>query len=78
MALGSPLRARPHDDGDGYVLEIDLPFTAKDELDLGRRHDELLVRVGPYRRSITLPDALAHRAVTAARLEAGRLEVSFR
>lgn len=76
MAEGSPLRARP--DGDGYVLEVDLPFTGKDDLDLGRRHDELLVRVGPYRRAITLPDTLAHREVTAARLEAGLLEVSFR
>ncbi|HMG44779.1 MAG TPA: ArsA family ATPase [Acidimicrobiales bacterium] len=76
MHSGAPLRARS--EGDGYVLEIDLPFTGKEELDLGRRHDELLVRVGPYRRAITLPDTLAHREVTGAHLEGGHLEVSFR
>ena len=75
MAKGSPLRARP--DGDGYILEIELPFTGKDELDLGRRDDELLVRVGPYRRAITLPDTLVRREVTAAHLDAGLLEVTF-
>jgi arsenite/tail-anchored protein-transporting ATPase len=79
MAEGHPLRARPaaEGEGDGYVLEIDLPFTGKDELDLGRRADELLVRVGPYRRAITLPDSLRHREVTGAKLEDGLLAVTF-
>jgi arsenite/tail-anchored protein-transporting ATPase len=77
LADGRPLRARPAPGGDGYVLEIDLPFTDRDELDLGRRGDELLVRVGPYRRAITLPDSLRSRPVTAARLDAGRLAVTF-
>jgi arsenite-transporting ATPase len=75
LSSGSPLRARAK--GDGYVLEIDLPFTEKGELDLGRRDDELLVRVGPYRRAITLPDTLAHREVVAAHLAPGHLEVTF-
>jgi arsenite-transporting ATPase len=75
LATGSLLRARPA--GDGYVLEIDLPFTDKDDLDLGRRGDELLIRVGPYRRAITLPDTLAHREVSAAHLAPGHLEVTF-
>ena len=36
--------------GAATVLEVDLPFTERDELELGRRNGELLVRVGPYRR----------------------------
>lgn len=75
LSTGSPLRARAA--ADGYVLEIDLPFTGKDDLDLGRRRDELLIRVGAYRRAVTLPDTLAHREVTAARLAHGHLEVTF-
>jgi arsenite/tail-anchored protein-transporting ATPase len=75
LAEGRPLRARSR--GDGYVLEIELPFTDRDEVDLGRRADELLVRIGPYRRAVTLPDALRRRAVTGAHLAAGRLEVEF-
>jgi arsenite-transporting ATPase len=75
LSDGYPMRARA--EGDGYVLELDLPFTDKDEVDLGRRGDELLVRVGPYRRAVTLPDALRHRRVTGAQLDGGHLAVSF-
>lgn len=63
--------------GDDMLLEIDLPFTEHDDLDLGRTGDELLVRVGPYRRAVVLPDALRRRAVQSARLRDGRLSVTF-
>jgi arsenite-transporting ATPase len=59
------------------VLEIDLPFTDREEIELGRRGDELLVRVGPYRRAMILPDSLRRRSVAGARLQDGRLEVEF-
>ena len=71
----SPLHLERTDDGD--VLSIDLPFTDEDELSLGRRDDELLVRVGPYRRSILLPDSLRRRKVTDAALRDGALRVTF-
>jgi arsenite-transporting ATPase len=63
--------------GDRHVLELALPFVERDELEVGRHGDELLVRVGPYRRSITLPDTLRSKAVHAASLRAGRLTVTF-
>jgi arsenite-transporting ATPase len=72
---GDPLRVRRR--GAATVLEIDLPFTERDELELGRRGDELLVRVGPYRRALVLPDSLRRRSVSGARLHDGRLAVSF-
>jgi arsenite-transporting ATPase len=62
---------------DGPVLVLDLPFTDRDELDLGRSGDELLVRVGPYRRAIVLPDSLKRRSVTGATLKGGTLRVAF-
>lgn len=70
-----PLTLERTDDGD--LLVIDLPFTDKDELALGRRRDELLVRVGPYRRSVLLPDSLRGRKVTDAALRDGSLRVLF-
>jgi arsenite/tail-anchored protein-transporting ATPase len=70
-----PLRVRRH--GADIVLELDLPFADRDELELGRRDDELLVRVGPYRRALVLPDSLRRRPVADARLQAGRLTVTF-
>ena len=71
----SPMRLERTDAGD--VLSVDLPFVAKDELVLGRREDELLVRVGPYRRSILLPDSLKRRQVVDAALQDGALAVTF-
>jgi arsenite/tail-anchored protein-transporting ATPase len=70
-----PMSARR--DGDALVLDLDLPFTDHHELDLGRSGAELLVRVGPYRRAIVLPDALRRRVVDGAALADGRLSVSF-
>jgi arsenite-transporting ATPase len=63
--------------GSATVLEVDLPFTERGELELGRRNGELLVRVGPYRRALLLPDSLSRRSVAGARLHEGRLLVTF-
>jgi arsenite/tail-anchored protein-transporting ATPase len=71
----APMRLERTEDGD--VLSVDLPFAARDELALGRREDELLVRVGPYRRSILLPDSLKRRQVADAALRDGVLCVTF-
>ncbi|MCB0978296.1 MAG: ArsA family ATPase [Acidimicrobiales bacterium] len=61
----------------GYELVIDLPFADRDDVDLGRRDDELLIRVGGYRRALVLPDSLKRRPVGAASLRGGRLRVTF-
>ncbi len=63
--------------GEQAILELDLPFADKDDLELGQHDDELLIRVGPYRRSLLLPDSLRRRTVTAASLRDGRLKVTF-
>jgi len=72
---GEPMRVV--DDGDGMVLELDLPFAGRDDVDVGRHEGELIVTVGPYRRSIVLPDSLRHRKVTGASFRDGRLAVGF-
>ena len=63
--------------GTDSVLSIELPFTERDDLELGRHDGELLVRVGPYRRALVLPDSLKRREVAGARMVDGRLEVTF-
>jgi len=63
--------------GAAMVLRIALPGATKDELDLTQHDDELLVRVGPYRRAIVLPDSLKRRPVSGAKLVDGALEVRF-
>ena len=64
-------------DGTSYVLTLNLPLTAKEDLDLSTKADELFIRVGPYRRTIMLPKVLAMRDLAGARLADGRLTVTF-
>jgi len=72
---GAPLRVESHD-GSRRLVQA-LPFGDRDELSLARRDDELIVSVGPYRRSIVLPDSLRSRQVADARLVDGELVVEF-
>jgi arsenite-transporting ATPase len=72
---GEPIRIKAR--GTTRVLSLDLPFLDKDDLDLGRRDGELLVRVGPHRRAIVLPDSLRKREVGRAKMVDDRLEISF-
>jgi arsenite-transporting ATPase len=64
-------------DGNDLLLRLPLPGADRDELDLAQLHDELLVRVGPYRRAMVLPDSLRRRVVTDASLDGGVLTVRF-
>jgi arsenite/tail-anchored protein-transporting ATPase len=72
---GEPLRVARR--AGNYVLTMQLPFAGRDELEVGRLDDELLVRVGPYRRAIVLPDSLRRRSITDATLRDGKLRVVF-
>ena len=64
-------------EGDGLMLRLPLPGATKDDLDLGQLDDELLIRVGPYRRAMVLPDSLRRRQVEDARFDGGVLVVRF-
>ena len=64
-------------DGEDWRLSIDLRFAGREEVDLVRRGDELIVTVGTYRRALLLPDSLVSRPVTKATVRDGRLVVGF-
>ena len=62
----------------GVQLRLRLPFVTRDQVDLARSGDELVVTVGSYRRLLTLPASLARLRVTGARVDdEGVLRVSF-
>ncbi len=65
------------DQGKQVVVEMEVPFVEKSELDVFRHGAELYIQIGPYRRSLVLPDSLHRRPVTKATLEGGRLKVVF-
>jgi arsenite/tail-anchored protein-transporting ATPase len=59
------------------TLRINLPFGERGDVGLKKVGPELIVSVGPRKRTIILPTALARRRPTGAKLEDGALEVSF-
>jgi arsenite-transporting ATPase len=65
-------------DGEEYVLRVDLPFATREEVDLARSGDELVITIGAHRRLLTLPSALRRCAVTGAALRENRLRIRFR
>jgi arsenite-transporting ATPase len=64
-------------EGGRHVLEVALPFTSKEELQLSRNGDEMLIQIGGLRRSIVLPRALVDSPTRGAKMEDGILRVEF-
>ncbi|MEU4659094.1 ArsA-related P-loop ATPase [Streptomyces sp. NPDC023723] len=63
---------------DGVLIwHLPLPGAVRDDLDLVRRGDELVVAAGPFRRIVALPSALRRCTVAGAALRDGRLSVRF-
>ena len=75
LSQGNPFRVE--EVGDDVVLVISIPHAEKGDVDVVRHGTELVVTVGPYRRSIILPDSLARRHVRRAQLVEGALRVTF-
>ena len=64
-------------EGSGYVLDLAIPFAARDDIQLNQRGDELTLQVGPFKRKTLLPRALTGRPVQGARFVDGRLQIRF-
>ena len=61
----------------GALLRMALPFARRDDVDLARHGDELVLTVGSYRRLLALPQALARMRVAGARVVDGVLQIRF-
>jgi len=59
------------------TLRLPLPGAAKADIDLKKIGLEVVVRVGPHKRTIMLPTAMAAHRPRAASFEDGTLEVRF-
>jgi len=59
------------------TLRLPLPFVERGDIDLKKIGLEVVVRVGPHKRTIMLPPAMASYDTSGARLHDGALEVSF-
>ncbi|TGN77859.1 ArsA family ATPase [Streptomyces bauhiniae] len=71
-----PVTDRLAEDGT-LVWRLPLPGAVRDDLDLIRRGDELVVTAGPFHRIVALPSALRRCTVAGAALTDGELCVRF-
>ncbi|MHC3473361.1 ArsA family ATPase [Streptomyces sp. 7R007] len=71
-----PVTDRLADDG-VLVWHLPLPGALRDDLDLIRRGDELVLAAGPFRRIVPLPSALRRCTVDGAGLREGELRIRF-
>jgi len=62
---------------DNYRLTMNLPFAEKTDIDLNRVDHDLIVRIGAFKRHVTLPRSLAQFKQTEARMEGQRLTIEF-
>jgi arsenite/tail-anchored protein-transporting ATPase len=58
-----------------YQLHLRLPFVSAEHVDLYKKLDELVIRVGGYKRHVALPQRVAHAEPLSARVKDGELIV---
>ncbi|MEU7720565.1 ArsA family ATPase [Streptomyces tibetensis] len=75
-AVDWPVTDRLGEDG-VLVWRIPLPGAIREELDLVRRGDELVVTAGTFRRIVPLPSVLRRCTVDGAALRDGELRIRF-
>jgi arsenite-transporting ATPase len=61
-----------------YRLMMQLPFVMKGEVELSKLSDELIVRVGSFKRHVLLPRQVAASKSFKAKLEGQYLSISFK
>lgn len=61
-----------------YRLTLRLPLARREDIDLVRKREELIVMVGSHKHNLLLPDSLARLPVEGARYEGDALVITFR
>jgi arsenite-transporting ATPase len=73
-------RGRPYTvrrEGERFILELELPFVAKEDVQLSRVADELIIRVGSWRRNLILPRVLVDVPTRSAGFHDDILRIEF-
>ncbi|MFQ6061565.1 MAG: ArsA family ATPase [Methanosarcinales archaeon] len=72
---GTPIKITK--ENDQYILNLQLPFTEKRDIDLYHKGDELILKVGNQKRSIILPIALIDKSIVEAKYVDDTLKIKF-
>ena len=60
-----------------YQLSMRLPFLSKEEIELVKHGDELIVTIGGFKQHVALPRSLANKKTTGAKLTKEGLVITF-
>lgn len=60
-----------------YVLSLEIPFLAKQDLALSQKGDELIIKAGSVKRHITLPRTLMNYTIRGAKFADDVLQIRF-
>lgn len=66
-----------YSDGGVDTLSIKLPFSEKQEVELYKSSDTLIIQVGWYKRSVALPYSMVNKEATKAEFKDGYLLIRF-
>ena len=61
----------------GYEARLRLPFVSGKDVDLFKKNDELVIRIGVFKRHISLPQRMMRCEPLGARFENGELIVEL-
>ena len=61
----------------GYKLILEIPFIKKESFDLFEGENEIIIKIGNFKRNVPLPEIIKKYDVTGAKLEGGKLEITF-
>lgn len=62
---------------DEYIFSMHMPFVEKNEVSLNQKADELIIKVGNIKRTVTLPRTLLSYSVKGAKFEDEILKIRF-
>jgi len=60
-----------------FVMSVELPFATKDQINLSRHADELVIDVGTWRRNLVLPRILVDATTLGAKFDDHVLKIRF-
>jgi arsenite/tail-anchored protein-transporting ATPase len=63
---------------DEYKLNVAMPFAPKDKIDVLRENEDLVIRIGTFKRHVLLPRAIHGLETVGAAMEGDRLVVRFK
>lgn len=63
--------------GEDYFLDIKIPFLTKKEVELSKRNEELIVRIGGFKRHVLLPRNIAARQPSGAKVERDKVVIKL-